>query len=108
MPGSKKGGFLLIEVLVSVAILSLGLVILIESMANSLRNNETSINLNLATVLGYQQLCLAIERDESAEFQAETAAQEIEENLDKISVKISWKERGEDRNLQLESLLAKK
>lgn len=108
MPKNKKSGFLLIEVLIAVTILSVGLVILIQSMANCLHQNETTLNLGLATLLGYQELCVPQKGSYMDEFQAKTSTEKITDNLDKISINISWKEHSEERSLQFESFKAKK
>jgi len=49
-------GFTLLEVMVAVAILSLGLVIVIQSFSISLRAAETSLNLSKAALLAQRKL----------------------------------------------------
>ena len=51
-----KKGFTLLEVMVAVAILSLGLIIAIQSFSVSLRIAETSLNLSKAALLAQRKL----------------------------------------------------
>lgn len=111
---------MLIEILVAIAILSIGLVILLQSLAGAIRANGSSANMAEAVLLGQQELWQAqkknylygVTRGDFGElypgFRWEATSKSTSENIDEVTIKIIWTERGQDKNLQLETLLARR
>jgi len=119
MKNNNNSGFMLMEILVSVAILSIGIVILVQSLSSAIRSNELSGNVVLATLLGQQSLWQIKEKGydygvtqgnfgtEYPNFHSEMEAKNLLANLDDIKLKIIWTERGQEKNIQIETLVAK-
>lgn len=125
--------FTLIEVMVAVAILSLGLVLVIQVFSACLRAVESSSNLSKAAILAQSKLSeievmslyeKPVSRDEfkggasGFNWKVESLRQEIEADkiwqradeeetlLYQVTVTIFWQERGKKRDLKFTSYLA--
>ena len=104
-PGVR--GFLLLEVLLAVAIISMGLAAVIHVFSSSLRASETSHRLTLATLLGQEKLAelrqegfpspglVSGEFENYPDFSWEIEVNETElTNLADVRLTIYWHERG--------------
>ncbi|MDD5132182.1 MAG: type II secretion system protein [bacterium] len=120
MKNNDHNGFMLIEILIALAILSLGLVVLIQSMSSTLKTVSKSWRLVEATNLAESKLAqirsgycdYGVSRgdfgDSNPGFSWEIEALPAFEHVDKISLKILWSENDEKKNILIETLLAKK
>ena len=133
----KVKGFFLLEVMVAVAILSIGLVVIIESFSLSLRATNSAYNLSTATLLA-QKIVSEVrsgeypdEGETSGDFgedwpqfrwklnsvsiplsdlhPLEDRAVETEEaDLMKVTISVFWKDRGGQRDLKVTTYLARR
>ncbi|MCK4948289.1 MAG: prepilin-type N-terminal cleavage/methylation domain-containing protein [Candidatus Aureabacteria bacterium] len=129
-----KKGFTLLEVMVAVAILSLGLIIAIQSFSVSLRIAETSLNLSKAALLAQRKLSeielegFSFESLNSGDFgenypdfgwETDITPVELKEPLIEagledmpvlyqVAITIFWQERGKRRDLTFTTYLTER
>lgn len=111
---------MLIEILVALAILSLGMVVLIQSMSAALRTTSRSLKMIKAKTLAESKLAQIRPGsyvygtnhgdfgDTDPDFTWEMDAQPAFEHVDKLSLKIQWLENNEKKDVLVEMLQAKK
>lgn len=111
---------MLLEILVAMAILSLGLVILIQSMSAALKTTSRSLKVIKAKILvesklaqiqpgsyAYGSSCGDF-ANTAPDFTWEIEARPAFEHVDKISLKIQWPENNGKKDILVEILQAKK
>ncbi|MBI5554405.1 MAG: hypothetical protein HY920_00945 [Elusimicrobia bacterium] len=120
MKNNNQDGFMLLEILLALAILSLGLVVLIQAMSAALRTTSHSLKVIKAKTLAESKLAQIQPGsyaygpsrgdfgDSDPDFTWEIEARPAFEHVDKISLKIQWPENNEKKDILVEVLQAKK
>ena len=120
--GHKPGGFSLVEMIAALAIFSIGVTGTLAVFAASLRATATSANHTRAVFLaqGIVEELLAVDDVETGEQQDEFGeafpgawwTSSVEEtataDLCEVRVEVGWPERGEERSVELVSLVARR
>lgn len=111
---------MLIEILIALAILSLGLVMLIQSMSAAIKTTSRSLKVIKAKTLAESKLAqiqpgsygYGISQgdfsDSDYDFTWEIETRPAFEHVDKISLKVQWPENNEKKGILVEILQAKK
>lgn len=116
--GRSRSGFLLFEVMVTITILSLGLVMVLRSFASSLGAARFAQNYTEAILLAEEKLwewekvdAIIPEEPMSGDlpggfrWKLEATPLEDASNLNEVKVAVSWKERGRQEEVSLATYL---
>lgn len=115
---NNRDGFMLLEIMVAMAILSISLVLILESLSALLERNREIFDMSIAGLVAQEQLSSIYLR----EYQKDTTSEKgsgnypgfdwsvelrpVDEHLDEAFLTVTWVKRRQERKFETTTLLA--